>query len=153
MRAAAALTALLVLTARAPEAQAAEGSAEEPVIFRWNDAQGNAHDTTDPTNIPPGVKIRVRNPDFPGGDLSKKRSWWRARKARLEAELHGAGDRRAAAEAALAEAVRAGVPVTDREPLRNKIRDAQAAETQAAKALADLEAQAKAKRIPARWLQ
>lgn len=152
MRAAAAL-ALLVFTVRAPEVRAAEPFGEEPVVFRWIDAQGNAHDTTDTTTIPPGMKIRVRNPDFPGGDLEKKRSWWRARRARLLAELHNLSDQRSAAEAALANAVRNGVPVADREPLRTKLRDTQSAEKQAEKALADLEAQAKAKRIPARWLQ
>lgn len=149
----AALAAVLVLTARAPEAAAAEPFGEEPVVFRWTDARGNAHDTTDATSIPPGVKIRVRNPDFPGGDLEKKRSWWRARRARLLAELHSLHDRRAAAEAALAEAVRTGVPVADREPYREKIREAEAAAQRAQQALTDLDDEAKKKRIPARWLQ
>lgn len=126
---------------------------EETIIFRWYDEQGIAHDTTDPQSIPPGVKVRIAGPQTVPVDPKKTRRWWRARLARLQAALHAAQDRKAVAEKALADAVKSGVPVTEREPWRKKLTEASEAEKRARSDIDAFQKEAKDRKIPERWLR
>jgi hypothetical protein len=125
---------------------------EETILFRWYDAAGVAHETTDPQTIPPGVKVRIAGPEKAPIDPKKTRRWWRARLSRLQASLHAAQDVRGGAEKRLAEAVKAGIPVADRDAYRKSVAKAAKAEIDAQAALDGFFAEAKSKKIPERWL-
>ena len=132
---------------------ATEEPREATILFRWLDEKGFAHDTTDPTTIPAGAKVRIVGPERGKVDPHKSRKWWRARLSRLQAELHAAQDARADAEKKLAGVVKAGMPVTDRDPYRGRLSDATAAERKAQQALDAFFTEAKDRKIPDRWLR
>lgn len=126
---------------------------DNPVLFRWYDKVGTAHDTTDASTIPPGARFESRDSIYSKVDPKKKRSWWRARKARLDAELHAAVDAWSGAQAAAAAARQSNEPAARLVELDAQIAKRQVEVQRIEKAITDFQAEAAKAKIPPRWVQ
>jgi hypothetical protein len=134
-----------------PDANAS--NADEALVFRWFDKQGIAHDTTDTSIIPPGARFEVKGGLLANGDLKRRRSWWRARKNRLQAELHNAQDSLESSKQALQRSVDQKEPgVTQAEHAKRvDVWDSEVARLK--RELKNLKAEAVKAKVPQRWLK
>ena len=136
----------------AAEIDALEGE-QEPLIFRWYDIMGMAHDTTDASTIPPGSNFEVKGGLFKKGDLQRRRSWWRARKSRLQAELRGAQDELGRAQIAFSAAVDKNESGERQAELATKVETWKSLVARRQRDIKELKTEAAKAKIPQRWLR